>query len=104
MLDQNPIFERTMNIHELSPHLFWDVDRNGVDLEKNAPWLVQRVLEYGLWDDWLMVEGFYGKSRIRAIVVKRRALRPKCRAFCQARYELKPEDFRCYGEIAFQKT
>jgi hypothetical protein len=30
----------------LSDHLFWDVDRSGIDLERHAAWLAKRVLEY----------------------------------------------------------
>ncbi|MGC6425956.1 MAG: DUF6922 domain-containing protein [Akkermansiaceae bacterium] len=93
-----------MNVDELSPHLFWDVDHRSIHLEKNARWLIQRVLEYGKWKDWNQVEKFYGREHIRDLVTKMRSLRPKCRAFCQARYNLNPEDFRCFEKTAFQKT
>ncbi len=33
----------------LSDHLFWDVDRSGIDPERHASWLAKRVLEYGRW-------------------------------------------------------
>ena len=34
--------------------LFWDTDREKVDVRANARWLVVRVLEYGTFDDYFM--------------------------------------------------
>ena len=41
-----------MNTHsdigsELSNILFWDVDKNDIDFDKHATFIIQRVLEYG---------------------------------------------------------
>jgi hypothetical protein len=54
-------------MRSLSPELFWDVDRNSVDLEKNARWLLGRVLERGRWEDWLLIRNHYGRQRIRML-------------------------------------
>ena len=47
----------------LSEHLFWDVDRSSIDLERHVRWLVKRVLEYGRWRDWQTIVAHYGKPR-----------------------------------------
>ena len=54
-------------IRRLSPQLFWDVDPGTVDLQKNARWLVERVMQRGSWEDWLIVRELYGKTGLRAI-------------------------------------
>jgi len=36
------------DIGELSEHLFWDVDRNTLDIHKNFNFVLQRTLSYGL--------------------------------------------------------
>lgn len=82
-------------ISALSPHLFWDVDRSGVDVEQHAAWLVRRVLEYGTWADWVRLEEHYGRDRLARIVVTIRSLDPKARTFCQARFDLPANAFRC---------
>jgi len=51
-------------IKKLSPQLFWDVDSGTIDLQKNAPWLISRVVERGTWEDWLLISQFYGKQGI----------------------------------------
>ena len=39
-------------ISQLSPVLFWDVDRDHMDTELHSAGLIQRVLEYGTLQDW----------------------------------------------------
>ena len=86
----------TVVISALSPHLFWDVDRSGVDIEQHAVWLIRRVLEYGAWADWMRLEEHYGRDRLARIVVTIRSLDPKARTFCQARFDLPANAFRCF--------
>ena len=81
---------------DLSEHLFWDVDRAFVDLERHAPWLVKRVLEYGRWSDWQAIVGHYGKPRLISIVTRLRALDPRARNFCEVWFQLPAESFRCF--------
>ena len=52
----------------MSPQLFWDVDPETVDTKKNARWLIERVVQRGTWEDWLLISELYGKSGLRAIV------------------------------------
>jgi hypothetical protein len=40
----------------LSKHLFWDTPLINVDVEKNKGFIVQRVLEYGLMNDWNLIK------------------------------------------------
>ena len=45
----------SLDISKLSPVLFWDVDPATVSWGKHRVWLLQRVLERGTWNDWLLV-------------------------------------------------
>ena len=40
---------------KLSNILFWDVDRNDIDFDKYATFIIQRVLEYGEFCDWKVI-------------------------------------------------
>lgn len=42
-------------LRHLSPELFWDVRPGAVDPEKNARWLIERILERGQWEDWILL-------------------------------------------------
>ncbi|MBR1720636.1 MAG: hypothetical protein IJ726_09580, partial [Phocaeicola sp.] len=39
-------------IQGFSDYIFWDVDRQSIDPVVHAPYIVQRVLEYGQYSDW----------------------------------------------------
>jgi len=54
----------TIAITEFSPHLFWDVRRYEIDLEKNSFYVIKQVLEYGLLKDWHLLKQFYGFEKI----------------------------------------
>ena len=44
----------------LSPHLFWDIDKNRADMDSCPSQIIQRVLEYGTLDDWKLILSYYG--------------------------------------------
>ncbi len=86
---------------ELSEHLFWDVDRESIDFDRHAPWVVKRVLEYGLWADWQVLMGRYDRNRLREIVTQLRTLQSKAFAFCQVWFDLPADAFRCSSSTPF---
>lgn len=51
-------------IDALSPHLFWDVNRDNLSFVKNKKIIIQRVLEYGLENDWMIISDHYGIKEI----------------------------------------
>jgi len=51
-------------ITSLSPELFWDVDQKNIDPEKHTRWLLERVLERGRWEDWIIIRDNIDNSRM----------------------------------------
>jgi hypothetical protein len=80
----------------LSPHLFWDIPKDTLDWERNAALIIKRVLEYGLWEDWKIIDKKYGIEFIAQEVKTLRELEPKALNFiaCLAHQPLSA--FRCY--------
>ncbi|MBO4601870.1 MAG: hypothetical protein J5651_01765 [Salinivirgaceae bacterium] len=83
-------------IQKFSKTLFWDVDSESIDLEINAPYVVQRVLERGQMSDWRLLCSYYGKQRIIDISKHLRSLEPRALAFVSAISSTPKEEFRCY--------
>ena len=81
---------------QLSPHLFWDIDKEQFDAERNSTQLIQRVLEYGELDDWYTVRDYYGLDRIARDCKTLRTLRPEALSFICVVTDTKKEDYRCY--------
>jgi len=83
-------------ISDYSPNLFWDTNFEDIDFEKNAPYVVQRVLEYGRFEDWKHILALYGKERIGQIAVSLRSLEPTAMSFVSIITHQPKEKFRCY--------
>jgi hypothetical protein len=86
-----------INIMQLSPHLFWDVDREKIDFNKNKKWLVHRVLEYGLLKDWILINKYYGIEEIAQIAVQLKDLDKKSISFVSVLSGIPKEFFLCYN-------
>lgn len=85
----------------LSPHLFWDVDRESIDPAQHGAWLAKRVLEHGRWSDWQALVAYYGRTGLEEIVTNLRSLEPRAFAFCRAWFDLPASSFRCYASTPF---
>lgn len=83
-------------IISMSPHLFWDVDVNTLDMDKHQTYIVQRVLEYGLMDDWKKLKNTLGLEEIVHTCKNLRSLDPKALAFISLISKTPIEEFRCY--------
>lgn len=64
--------------------LFWDVDRQTLDEERHADFIIKRVLNFGDLEDARWALGRYGSERIARVVSTARDLDPKSRSFWAA--------------------
>jgi hypothetical protein len=83
-------------IADLSPHLFWDVDKNGIDWEKNKKFIIQRVMTYGLINDWQIIYTYYGMVDIAKTAMTIRDLDQKSLSFIALLSKVPKEKFLCY--------
>ena len=89
----------SIKITDFSKYLFWDTDSTKVDLERNSPYMVQRVLEYGELSDWRLLRAYYGLKRIVEIAKQLRSLDPKALSFLCVVSDTHEEDYRCYSQM-----
>lgn len=83
-------------ISNFSTHLFWDVNRDQLDIQLNRDYIIKMVLEYGLLSDWLLIMDYYGLDQITDSSKTFRELEPKALAFIASLSNLPKENFRCY--------
>lgn len=88
--------EKCVNIQDFSNHLFWDVDRNDFDVDKNFSFLVKRVLEYGVLKDWMLLYNNFGLDKITLEAKKLRSLDTKSMHFIARLSNTSIEEFKCY--------
>ena len=79
-----------------SEHLFWDIDEQELDMDKHAAFIVERVLDYGMMNDWLVIKNYYSLEQLVKIAKNVRNLMPKSLSFIAAISDTKITDYRCY--------
>jgi hypothetical protein len=84
------------NKPELSKQAFWDVDMDSIDYEKNARFVVEKVIDRGNHRDFLQILAYYGKDNVRDLALKAIWLSDISINFCCKLFDLKPQDFKCY--------
>ena len=77
-------------ISKLSLYLFWDIDITKADMDTCPAQIIQRVLEYGQWEDWQLIRSYYGLDKIVSICKSLRTLDPISNT--------SKEEYRCYHE------
>ena len=65
-------------------------------MDKYPSFFVQRVLEYGNWNDWKLLLSYYGKDQIVEICKRLRSLDSICLSYICAISNTKKEEYRCY--------
>ena len=83
-------------ITSLSPHIFWDVDVQSIDVEKNGVFVLQRVLQYGILKDWLLLKSIMGVDNIKALAVQLPTLDDVSISFLSNLYKIDKSEFKCY--------
>ena len=71
---------------------FWGVDASALNLSDHADWIIDRVLQFGQWEDWAALFALYSPTKIHAAIHHRR-VPDHIRQFWQA-YFLKEENRR----------
>lgn len=80
----------------LSKVLFWDMDKEQVNMDACPSQIVQRVLEYGTFEDWVIIRSYYGLDKIVEVCQKLRSLDPVALSFISGISHTGKKEFRCY--------
>lgn len=83
-------------VKQLSSSLFWDVDISEIDDEKNKRFVIQRVLERGTHNDWILINKKYTLQGIVQEAMQMRYLEPKALSYIAIMGNVPKEEFRCY--------
>lgn len=83
-------------IPNVSNTAFWDVDFNQLDAERNAVFIMEKVFNYGLWNDQVAIMKYYGEERIKKEIIKGAYFKKKVLPFLCNIFDLKLTDFTCY--------
>ena len=83
---------------QFSPHLFWDMDRNKHDINENSELIIERVVDYGLQSDEILLFKIYSYRKIKKTVTKLDYLNENTLAYLSALFNIRKERFKCFGK------
>ena len=81
---------------DITSTAFWDVDFSTIDFEKRDLFVMEKVVNYGTWSDFLNLIKYYGVDRFKQKIVEAAYLKKDVINFLCVVFELKIEDFTCY--------
>lgn len=82
---------------QLTHSIFWDTQYDSIHWEKNASYVVDRVLHYGTLRDWHEVLAYYGSDRVKDIALNMRNMDKRVLNYCSVFFNTPKEQFRCYN-------
>jgi len=65
---------------KLRQSLFWDTNPERIDLNTNARYVIERVMDFGRDDEVRWLWNFYDKALMKKVVSTSRSLRPQSKA------------------------
>jgi len=87
----------------ISKRVFWDVEFESLDYEKDRFFIIDKVMNYGLWADFVATVRYYGKEVISKEIVKSPYLKKDVFNFLCFHLDLQPSDFECYTRRQLQE-
>ena len=83
----------------ISKKAFWDISFDELDFEKSSLFVMQKVFNYGSWNDQVAIMKYYSLPRIRLEIVKSAYLRKPVLNFLCTILQLKKTDFIFYNKM-----
>ena len=84
-----------------NPVLFWDAEN--IDVERNANYVIARVLDYGDEKDIKALRITYPDEKLIEVIKKRRGLMPQTGKFWAVYFKIPHEEIACL-KMYYQKT
>ncbi len=89
-------------IPESIKRLFWDADKEKIDIKDHRSYIVRRIMDFGNLDDvdWMLKA--YTSDKIIQVVKKSRGLSRKSATFWSIYFKIPREEIECL-KIPYQK-
>jgi hypothetical protein len=84
---------------EISQKAFWDIRFSEIDYGNNSRYVMEKIFNYGTWNDQVAIMKFYGLNRIKKEIVNAGYLRKPVLSFLCTILHLKKTDFKCYNKM-----
>lgn len=88
--------DSNIKVSDFSSHLFWDVKPDTLNTDLHQQLIVERVIQRGSLKDLSLLEQFYNRESIRAVISQLPWLNEKDMAFVHIYFDIPYDDLKCY--------
>ena len=99
-MDEHKIMEL---IPERIQRLFWDVDKEKVDIKTHRSYIIRRTMDFGNIEDVKWMLAIYSAEEIVEVVKKNRGLSRKSAYFWSNYFNIPKEEIECL-KMPYQKS
>lgn len=86
----------------LRKSLFWDTNSERLDCQKDADFIIGRVLDFGNLKEWKTIKDFYGLTKIREVAKKYIFYDPRSANFWAMVIGLPLKNLRCTKKLSLK--
>ena len=86
----------------LRPTLFWEVNPKKLDEQKDAEFIIGRVLDFGNLREWKAIKDFYGLAEIKKTVQRHIFSDPRSANFWAIIFGIHLKNLRCKKKFSLK--
>jgi len=86
----------------LRPSLFWEINSKKLDEQKDAEFIIGRVLDFGNLKEWKAIKDFYGFARIKKTVQRHIFSDPRSANFWAIIFGIDLKSLRCKKKFSLK--
>lgn len=86
----------------ISQRAFWDTDFSKLDKDLHKTFIIERVFNYGKWNDILHVISYYGEKDVTEILLNAEFLTEEGLDLASAIFKLNKNRFKCYSNKRYR--
>ena len=84
--------------------IFWDADFSILEIGLHDSYIIERVLNFGMMEDWDKLKEIYSKEEILSNSINNRNIKRKTATFLATIWDIPITKFKCFSEKQFQKA
>jgi len=90
---------KLIKLENISKHIFWDVDRDKLDTQRNKQFIIERIFTLGDISDVKIIAQIYGIEVIKKEIVNAGYLDKKTLNWLSLFLKIPKTEFKCYTKI-----
>jgi hypothetical protein len=103
-MNKNDLLGTGSKVPSFSSYLFWDVNPQKFDYQKNRLFVIERVTTKGTEEDWQELKRYYGWETLKKEIVLVPYLDNKTWNFLSVIFDIPKEEFKCYKNAQSRKS